>query len=204
MPSPEVDITPNVARAIQYTGSNSADIDAQVPGLSITSEVGGVLSFTVNSVNFTANTNDWVAWNVTQAYSLNPTQYATEWGCFTNCSVFSTQSTTVDGLESDVGDLQADVTALQGAMAGAFVRSVGVAPVPLLLASGTATVAVQLQPAMPDSGYSAYASKFAGVSLTDLQINSVTVVDTDTVNVAVENVGLVTLTGATVMVHAID
>ncbi len=79
----------------------------------------------------------------------------------------------------------------------------GVAPVPLLLASGTANINVTLQPAMADDTYNAYAHKFAGVSLTDLDITSVTVVDEDTVTVGVENVGLVTLTGASVLVHAV-
>jgi len=62
---------------------------------------------------------------------------------------------------------------------------------------------VTLQPAMADDTYTAYAHKFAGISLTDLQINSVTVVDEDTVTVAVENVGLATIAGASVAVHAI-
>jgi hypothetical protein len=56
---------------------------------------------------------------------------------------------------------------------------------------------------MADDTYTAYAHKFAGISLTDLQINSVTVVDEDTVTVAVENVGLATIAGASVAVHAI-
>ena len=74
---------------------------------------------------------------------------------------------------------------------------------PSLAPSATADVDVTLQPAMPDVSYAAYAVKFAGVSVTGLAINSVTVVDEQTVTVAVENTGGLTLSGATVMVHAV-
>ena len=188
MPSPETNIAPAVSKAVQYTGSNSADIDAQVPGVSITSESGGVL--TLNSGQYVLNTNDWIFWNGVQTGILNNTQYLGEWGCVAVCSDF-------DELVSDLEEVQTQ------ASAGA-VRAMGVAPVPTLLLGQDTTVAVPIQPAMPDSGYTAYAATFGGVNLGDLSITSVSVVDTDTVNVAVDNAGLGTVSGVTVMVHAVD
>ena len=185
MPSPENNILQAVTKAVQYTGSNSADIDSQVPGVSITSEVDGVL--TLNGGQHVLNTNDWIVWNAFQTMVLSSTTYATEWGCVALCS--------------DVEELQGDITALSNVSA---VRAMGVAPVPSLPSGQDTTVAVPIQPAMPDSGYTAYAATFGGVNLGDLSITSVSVVDTDTVNVAVDNVGLGTVSGVTIMVHAVD
>lgn len=185
MTSPISNVTP-LWRAIQYTGSNGNDVDAAISpfiDFVIVSETGGVLSFTTNSSPYTADTGNWLVYSVSSIGVLGNSQLPNEWNCVSVCS---------------------DLDALSTSVSGAFVRSIGVAPVPTLLLSGSANVSVQLQPAMPDSNYTAYASKFAGVSLTDLQINSVTVVDADTVTVAVQNVGLGTIIGASIMVHAIE
>lgn len=194
MPSAETNIVQSVSKAIQYTGTNSGDIDLQVPNCTIISESGGVLTLDVNGRQFTVATNGWVFWNAFIADSLSNSQYHSEWGCVALCSE-------MDAVVADLDDVSDDVSLLQAAGA---VRAMGVAPVPSLVLNATATVAVQLQPAMPSSSYSAYASLFAGISITSLQINSVTVVDSDTVNVVVQNVGLATLAGANVMVHAVD
>lgn len=199
-------VTPSTA-AIQYTGSNGAAIDAAVSpfiDFVLVSESGGVLQWTSNGNPNSATVGDWILYNVNGVNWLSSTLFQKEWMCTALCSELATTDTAVAALDVRVDDLESGVATLSASVAGAFVRAMGVAPVPSLLASGTATVAVQLQPAMPDSSYSAFASKFAGISLTDLNITSVTVVDADTVDVGVENVGLLTLTGATVMVHAID
>jgi hypothetical protein len=187
--------------AIQYTGSNGTAIDAAVSpyiDFVIVSESSGQLTWNSNGgANVVTSTGEWILWNVNNAFMLSNALYVKEWMCTALCSELTSTNNAVGELDDSVNTLSTNLT-------GAFVRSMGVAPVPTLILNGTATVAVQLQPAMPDSGYAAYASKFAGVSVTDLQINSVTVVDADTVNVAVENVGLATITGASVLVHAID
>lgn len=192
MPSPETNIVQAVTKAVQYTGSNSADIDAQVPNVTITSEVGGVLELLFNgSTVLTLNTGDWIYWNGFVTNTLSNSMYLGEWGCVALCS-------DVDALQTEVATLQTEVA--MGAM-----RSFGVAPVPALLLNQSTTIGVQLNPAMPNASYSAYALLFAGtVSITGLQINSVTVVDADTVNVVVQSVGVATLAGANVMVHAVD
>lgn len=207
--------------AIQYTGSNGTTIDATIsPFIDFVfiSESGGVLNWSTNGNNFSTATNEWILYNTSTVFTIPNSLFVKEWMCNALCGELATTNSDVDAVEadvttlqSDVGDLQSDVntlsttiSALSASISGAFVRSMGVAPVPTLILGASTTVAVQIQPAMPDSSYSAYAGKFAGVSLTDLQINSVTVVDTDTVNVAVENVGLGTITGASVIVHAID
>lgn len=185
MPSPETDIVPGPARAIQYTGSNSADIATQVPGVTITSEASGVL--TLNGGQHVLATNDWIWWNASNLSTLNPTQYAAEWLCVASCTQLS-------GLEGEV----------QAATSYGAVRAMGMAAVPTLLLGQDTTVNVDIQPAMPDTGYSAYATTFGGVNLGDLDVTSVSVVDTNTVAVAVDNVGLGTISGVMLMVHAVD
>lgn len=173
----------SILRAVQYDGTNSGDIIALDEfDFNNASESGGVWSFQSppDSTSYTINTGDWILYAQNQVMlKCSNSEFTLQYTCNALCP---------------------DVEALAAVPS---VRSIGVAPVPLLLASGTANVNVALSPAMPDDSYTAYAAKFAGISLTDLNITSVTVVDEDTVTVGVENVGLVTLTGATVLVHAV-
>lgn len=81
--------------------------------------------------------------------------------------------------------------------------SVGFAVVPTLLLSQSATVTVTLEVPFFDAAYSAVALLSGSLNLLGaLQVNSVTVVDEDTVDVVVQNTGLVTLSGASVLVVA--
>jgi hypothetical protein len=169
--------------AVQYDGTNSGDITALDPGFDFNNdtEVGGVWSFQSppDATSYTINTGDWILYAQNMVILKNSnSEFELQYTCNALCP---------------------DVEAL----AVPQVQAIGVAPVPTLLLSATANVNVTLQPAMADDTYTAYAHKFAGISLTDLQINSVTVVDEDTVTVAVENVGLATIAGASVAVHAI-
>lgn len=196
MPSPVLNMS-QLFKAIQYTGSNSADIDSQVPGVSITSETGGILTLDFGGNPLVLNTNDWIYFNAFQTFAQPNSQHNSEWNCVTVCADAET-------FAEELGDVADSLSLLSTAVTGAFVRAMGMAPVPTLLLGQDTTVNVQLQPAMPDSGYSAYAVTFGGVDLESLSITSVSVVDTDTVAVAVDNVGLNTISGVTVAVHAID
>lgn len=49
-------------RAIQYTGSNSAELDAEISNFTVVSEVAGVLTFDSSSPGFVANIGDWVTY----------------------------------------------------------------------------------------------------------------------------------------------
>ena len=81
--------------------------------------------------------------------------------------------------------------------------SAGIAGVPTLLLSQSATVTVTLKIPFFDTSYTAIAMISGSLNLLGaLQINSVTIVDEDTVNVVVQNTGLVTLSGASVVVVA--
>jgi len=176
----------NTLRAVLYDGTNSGDIVALDEfNFNNSSESGGVWSFQSppDSSSFTINTGEWIVYAQNQVLSRASD---TEFQSFYRCNA-----------------LCADVQALESLASAPKVQAMGVAPVPTLLLSGTANINVTLQPAMADDTYDAYAHKFAGISLTDLQINSVTVVDEDTVTVAVENIGLLTIAGASVMVHAV-
>ena len=168
--------------AVQYDGTNSNDIANVLFALNNESESNGVWSFQSppDSTSFTINTGDWILFAQNQAFSRTlEAEFDALYSCNTLCD--------------DVGVFST----------GQQVRAVGMAPVPSLVLSGTADVDVTLHPPMPDSDYNAYVSKFADVSVDDLQINSVTVVDEDTVTVSVENTGLATLSGITIMVHAV-
>lgn len=199
MPSPVFNVSP-VAHSIRYTGSNSADIDIQVPNVSIFSEVGGVLTLDINGNHIPVQTGEWIIFNANGTNPLPNSLYEAEWVCNAMCSEIPDLSALTD----DVSDLGNDLDTLQTAVTGAFVRAMGTAAVPTLLLGQSTTVAVQLQPAMPDATYSPYASVFGGVNLVGLNITSVSVVDADTVNVAVNNAGGLTVSGVTVLVHAID
>jgi hypothetical protein len=167
--------------AVQYDGTNSSDI-AALFALNNSSESGGTWNFQSppDSSSFTIHTGDWILFAQNQAFSKTlENEFDTLYSCNTLCD--------------DVGVFAT----------GQQVRSIGVAPVPSLVLSGTANVDVTLYPAMPDTSYAAHAATFAGVSLANLQINSVTVVDEDTVRVAVQNTGLLTLAGASLIVHAV-
>lgn len=186
MPSPIYNVA-FLSQSMQYTGSNSADILAEVSMVDFESESGGVLHLSMGETQYTLNTNDWIIWDVSSVMVLSNAQYLVERDCVAVCS--------------DVAAVASDLSA---ATSYGAVRAIGMAPVPTLLLGQDTTVTVQIQPAMPDSGYSAYAITFGGVNLADLDVTSVSVVDTDTVDVAVDNVGAGTISGVTVMVHAVD
>lgn len=81
--------------------------------------------------------------------------------------------------------------------------SVGTAAVPTLLLAQSVTVPVTLKKSFIDTAYSAIALLSGSLNLLGaLQVNSVTIVDEDTVDVVVQNTGLVTLSGASVLVVA--
>lgn len=82
--------------------------------------------------------------------------------------------------------------------------AVGYAVTPSLGIGASATVSVPMVPALPDSGYNVGVALAGSAQLLGaLAILSATVVDTDTVNVVVQNNGLLTLGGATVLVTAL-
>lgn len=206
---------------VQFDGTNHTEI-ATLFNLNESSVTAGVWTFKSppDADTYNVPTNHYILYTQNMAVAVYPptgvvaalgtTGAAGAYACNIICDDLPDLSgleagvaqleTDMDAAEADIATLQADVSALEAAVG---VKAIGVAPVPTLLLSGSATVAVTLQPAMPDSSYTAYASKFAGVSLTDLAITSVTVVDEDTVNVGVSNVGLLTIAGASVMVHAV-
>lgn len=176
----------NTLRAVQYDGTNSADIVALDEfDFSSASESSGVWSFQSppDSTSYTFNTGDWILYAQNQVFQrVTNSDFISNYQCNALCP---------------------EVEALESFALAPKVQAVGVAAVPTLVLNATANVDVTLQPAMADDTYSAYAHKFAGVSLANLNITSVTVVDEDTVTVGVENTGLVTLSGATILVHAV-
>lgn len=181
-------------RAIQYTGSNSAEIDSEISLFTVVSESGGVLTFNSASSGLVANTGDWIAF--TQGYVT---------GVFNNTDFFTFY--VQDVWAADLAALETRVDDVETGLAGvgaAAVRSAGVASAGTLLLGVPQNVAVQLIPAMPDSSYTASAYLFGtGVNLSQVSINSVTVTDADTVTVNVST-SLVSVPGVHVLVVAKD
>jgi len=167
-------------KAIQYTGSNSAEIDSTITDLTIDSETGGVLTVTSSGSQYTVNTGDWIVfW---QGAILSKHSNAT-------LAVFYLEN----ALASDLASLASEA-----------VRSAGVTSSPTLLLNTPVDVAVQLVPAMADSSYTASAYIFGtGVNLGQITINSVTVTDADTVTVNIETSAASTL-GVHILVVAKD
>lgn len=177
-------------RYIQYDGTNSSEMNDEV-GMTIISEADGVLvaQIPADGQQYTINTGYYIIYFENAVIEIDGSDFEFErrWRCTPTCDVVE-----------EVASLVQEVTT------SPFVRAMGIAPVPTLPLGQDVTVAVQIQPAMPDSGYTAYAAVFGGINVGDLSITSVSVVDTDTVNVAVDNGGLGTVSGVTLMVHAID
>lgn len=174
-------------RAVQYDGTNSGDIIALDEFDLNNSSVdgGGVWTFQSppDSTLRTIAPDDWVVYSQNAVNSNHPPgEFNTFYECNTTCP---------------------EVEAFASFASEPKIQAMGIAPVPPLTLNQTADVDVTLQPALADDTYDAYAHLFAGVSLSNLQINSVTVVDGDTVTVAVQNTGVATLSGASVLVHAV-
>lgn len=187
--------------AVKYTGSNSAEIDALITQFDIVSESGGTLTFTSNSSNFTATTNQWIVYLQGMVFGVfSQSDFDNFFSCNASCADITTLQSSISSNSSAITTLQGQLTTVTSGL----VRSVGVAPVPTLIASASATIQVTITPAMPNTTYNAYPKLFAGISIVGLQINSTTIVSTTRVDVVVQNVGLVSLAGANVLVYAVD
>lgn len=172
--------------AVQYDGTNSGDIVAlDAFDFNNSSESAGTWSFQSppDATSYTIHTSDWILYAQNQVFQkVSNSEFVTNYRCNVLCP---------------------DVETLESLVLAPKVQAIGVAPVPTLVLNATANIDVTLQPAMADDTYNAYAHKFAGVALANLNITSVTVVDEDTVTVGVQNTGVVTLSGATILVHAV-
>lgn len=190
-------------KAIQWTGSNAAEIDAAITDLTIDSNVGGVLTVTSSSTQFVLNTGDWATY--WQGY-IN--------GIYTNAqfnfyflanaitSDMTSMQTQVNTNTTAISSNSSAITALQAAMSTlgtAAVRSAGVQTAPTLLLGVAQNVDVTLLPAMPNTSYTPYSFAFGGVNLSGLTINSTTVINASTVRVNLQT-SLVSLAGVHVMV----
>lgn len=187
-----------LTRAVQYDGTNSADVDAAITDFTIVSEGGGNLTFESNGGQHVCPTNGHIVYNqsgiVIEAVSAGV--YASNY-----CVVPAAAQ--LGELAGDVAALSDSVTALEGSLDAipAGVAAAGARTFAAIIASQSANVDVPIVPAMPDSNYTAAAVVFGGVNIVDLHINSITVIDADTVRVQVQNVGLISL-GASVLVTA--
>lgn len=166
--------------AVQYTGSNGSEVDGFCDDWSFVSESGGVL--TLNSLpsgNFTVTTGQWVV------------------STYGQCQIFANEAAWraiyIDyATKADLGTATMPVTAI------------GVASVPTLLGATQTTVQVTIRPTLPSTSYSVASAVTGAVNLlASLSVLSTTVVSTSRVDVVVRNTGLLSLTGASVIVTAV-
>lgn len=177
-------------QAIQYTGSNSADIDAAISGLDIVSESGGVLvvESPIGSSQYTVNTNDWVQ------FTQGQVSFVYDPATFVFYFIPNVVTDDLSSLTDRLDDLEASVTSVNAA---------GVMQAPTLLFGQSTDVDVNIIPAMPSASYDAHAQLFAAsTALGSLSITAVSVLDADTVRVTVQNSGLVSLSGVHILVTA--
>lgn len=182
-------------RVVTYDGTNSADIDALISDFTIVSESGGILNFTSNGGSNTAHVGYQIFYNelgiVTD--SVSPANYASQ---VVELPDFAAMQTAIDNLTESVADLGEQFASMDA------LGAAGAVTFPAIAASGDASVAVDINPAMPDTSYTVAAQIFGGINLGVLSVTDVTVVDTNTVNVTIHNGGLLSL-GASVLVTAV-
>lgn len=195
---PAIDITDRV-KAIQYDGTNSAEINGLITDFTIDSEGGGFLSFTSAGTPYTIPTGDWVRYS--QGFVLNTHTTAFLNFAFIRNAIYddlpdiSGIETDITALETEVSELADAVSALEGGLLAA-----GVHEAPLLIV-GSTVVAVDVVPSLPDTSYTPHAQLFAATSiLGPLTITNVAVVDVNTVNVTISNSSLVGINGARILV----
>lgn len=183
-------------KSIQYTGSNSAEIDAAITDLSIDSEGGGVLTVTSSGTQYVVPTGSWL--NYWQGY-VNGVYTSSQFNFY-----FLTNSVGSDltALQSQVTTNTTNIATLQTQMTAIniqAVRSAGVQTAPTLLLGVAQNVDVTLLPPMPNTSFTPYAYAFGAVNLSGLTINSTTVLNASTVRVNVQT-SLASLGGAHIMV----
>lgn len=113
----------------------------------------------------------------------------------------------VQGIQAPWDNLYIPLTSIAptGTAAPDPLIALGVSSVPSLLGSASTTVQVTISPARPDTDY-AVASTLLGTAslLASLTITNTVIVSGSRVDVTVQNTGLLTLTGASVLVAAVD
>lgn len=173
---PAINITERTL-AIQYTGTNSAEIDGLITDFVISSEVGGVLTFTSQGNPYMANTGDWIRY--TQGFVEN---------------VHTTANLNFIFIRNAVHDDLAAATA--------GLKTAGIKEVPAVALASTVNVDVTLTPALAStSGRTAQAQLFASAAvLATLSIGTPTFLSTSAVRVPVTTSGVLALSAARVLV----
>lgn len=205
--------------AIQYDGTNKADVAAVIPNYIFVAETAAGLQFKSGSGTWFCPPNGWIVysiryntvleqWNTTAAFEIarralvDGAALAGLQADMTAAQAdIGTLQTDVSAAQGDITAAQADITALQSAVAALAaadaILAVGVDT--FTFGPGVSTVSVDIQPAQSGTGYTAGADLFGGVTLGNLAITDVEPLDANTVNVTVNNSGLLAL-GASVLV----
>lgn len=181
-------MTPVVERldSIQYDGTNEAAVAAVIPQYTFISEDANGLAFQSGFGSWFCPPGGWIV------YSVRFLQVIEQWNDTASYEEARRELVQAGQVEELQEQIEGVVTALQGALlaVGAETANFGV---------GNTTVPVPIKPAQPDANYAAEAELFGGLNLGALSVTSVTPVDGDTVDVVVNNSGLLAL-GASLLV----
>jgi hypothetical protein len=170
---------------MQYTGSNAADVMAYIDTV-FAPEICTIAGNTITCFVGEMNPNDWF---IHQFGSAN--------------YILGGNLVTLDSTPSIVSSNVFNPQMLLDAPHAETI-SLGVGSVPTLLGSAQATINVTLKPAFADTNYVATAIVTGAVNLlASLSVVSTSIVNATTVSVVVRNTGLLSLSGASILVAAV-
>lgn len=182
-------ITPELyhvmTRAIQYTGSNATDMMAYIDSV-FAPEVCTIEGNTIFCTVGELHPSDW---------------FLHQFG--TGMFILGGNSVVLDNSPTIVSN---NIFSPQMLIDAPHVEtiSLGVGSVPTLVGAAQATINVTIKPAFLDTNYVATALVTGAVNLlASLSVLSVTIVNATTVAVVVRNTGLLSLSGASVLVAAV-
>lgn len=172
--------------SLQYDGTNEAEFAAEIPQYTLVSADSSAIQFQSGAGTWFCPTGGWVVWS--PRFEAVQSQW-NDTAAYEQAYVAVASSASIAELAEQVDEL---VTAVQDSM-----QSAGAAT--FNFAVGNTTVQVPILPAMPDASYSPAAVLFGGLALGNLTVTAVAPNDADTVDVTVNNSGLLAL-GASVLV----
>lgn len=184
-----VDVVPRV-KAVQYDGTNSADIDALISDFTIVTEQGGVLSILSNGGQHAAPVDGWFIYDIS-GYVIDGVSNAT----FEQQKVIVPDAGVAAAAVSQVEELAEQLANLQ------VIDSAGAATFSAL--AGASSVDVPMTPELDGDDYLVHDPVlFSGVNIGNLSVTDTEIVqvnDVWLVRVSLNNSGILAL-GASVLV----
>lgn len=184
-----VDVVPRV-KAVQYDGTNSADIDALIPDFTIVTEQNGVLSIVSNGGQHAAPVDGWFIYDIS-GYVIDGVSNATfeqQKVVVPDAGAAAATSTQIEELTERLDNLEV----IDSAGAASFTAG-----------PGNGSVDVKMTPELDGDDYTVHEPVlFSGVNIGNLTVTDTDIVqvnDVWVVRVSLNNAGIIAL-GASVLV----